>query len=86
MQITNDESKKSPFRQDIDHAMNDLEQLADELRVKIHLAELDAKEMWSTKLEPRLFEARTHAKDASAASKAAIESTLEAFRDFAHSL
>jgi hypothetical protein len=38
------------------------------------------------KLEPRLFEARVHAKEATAASKAAIESTLKAVRDFAASI
>ncbi len=86
MQITKDESKKSQFRQDIDRAMDDLEQLAGELRVKLHLAELDAKQVWDTKLEPQLFEARVHAKEATAASRAAIASTLEAFRDFAQGL
>ena len=80
------EKKKGDIEQEIDRAMSDLEQIADELRVKVHLAELDIKEAWSTKLEPRLFEARIHAKQASAASKAAIEATLKAFREFAQGL
>jgi hypothetical protein len=91
MQPTNTESKssqktKSQIEKEINHAMYDLEQLADEIRLKIHLAELDIKDAWSTKLEPRLFEARVHAKEASAASSAAIESTLKAIRAFAASL
>lgn len=74
------------LRKDVDRAMNDLEQLADEVRVRIHLAELDARDAWEKKLEPRLFEARVHAKEATAASKAAIEATVKAFRDFAQGM
>lgn len=76
-------STTSELRKDIDDAMNDLERLTDEVRVKIHLAELDARDAWEKKLEPRLFEARNHAKDATAASKSAIEATVKAFREFA---
>lgn len=83
---TTKHSATSELRKDVDHAMNDLEQLADEVRVKIHLAELDAKQMWEKTLEPRLFTARVHAKEATAASKAAIEVTIKAFRDFAQGL
>ena len=89
MHPTNTESKatttkkKSEIEQEIDRAMNDLEQVADEVRVKLHLARLDMKDAWSLKLEPRLFEARVHAKEATAASKNAIESTLKAIREFA---
>jgi hypothetical protein len=91
MHPTNNESKASPkktseIQKEIDRAMNDLERLADEVGLKIHLAELDIKDAWSMKLEPRLFEARVHAKEATAASKAAIESTLKAVRDFAASI
>jgi hypothetical protein len=75
--------KKTDIEKEIERAMNDLERAADEVRVKLHLAGLDMKDAWSTKLEPRLFETRVHAKEASAASKAMIESTLKALRDFA---
>ncbi|MBX3232487.1 MAG: hypothetical protein KIT84_16050 [Labilithrix sp.] len=73
---------ETEFRKEVDKALDDLEQLADEVRVKLHLAELDARDAWSLKLEPRLFEARMHAREATAASKAAIEATAKAFRDF----
>jgi len=77
---------KQDFRKDVDSALDDLEQLADQVRVKIHLAELDVRDAWNLKLEPRLFEARVHAKEASAASKAALEATVKVFRDFAQGL
>ena len=81
-----DPTTMSELRTEVDRALTDLEQLADEVRVKLHLAELDAKDTWSTKLEPKLFEARVHAKEATNASKAAIHSTIEALRDFAKGL
>lgn len=74
------------LKQDIDRAMNDLEQVAGEVGLKVHLVGLEVKQLWSTKLEPSLFEARVHAKEATASSKAAIESTLKAFREFAQIL
>lgn len=80
------QAKTNDIRKEVDLALNDLEQVADEVRVKLHLAELDAKTAWNEKLEPRLYEARQHAREASAASKAAIDATMKAFRDFAQGL
>lgn len=79
-------TKTQDLKKDIEKAMSDLEQIAEEVRVKIHLAGMDAKDAWATKLEPRLFEARMHAKEASVASEKAIASTVKAFRDFAQGL
>lgn len=69
----------TPLRQQIDEALNELETLSDEIRLKVHLAGMDAQDAWQ-KLEPRLFEAREHAREATAASKAAIQETLAAVR------
>lgn len=86
----NDPKGKPSFADDlaksVDEALNELEQATDEVRVKLHLANMDAKDMWETKLEPRLDEARVHAKQASAASTAAIKDIVKAFREFAQSL
>ena len=76
----------TPIQKQVDDTLSELETLADEIRVKIHLAGMDANAVWSEKLEPRLLAARKHACHAKEASKAAIESTLEAFRDFQKSL
>ena len=76
----------TPIRNDIDGALDDLEQLADEVRVKVHLAELDAREAWEKKVEPRVHEARRHAKHATASSKASIEEALIALRELARVL
>jgi hypothetical protein len=71
--------------QGLNEAVAQMEQLADEIRLKIHLAGMDAKDAWSS-LEPRLEEARKHAREASHASSVAIDETLDAFRKFAASL
>jgi hypothetical protein len=70
----------------IDHALTNLETVADQIRVKLHLASMDANVVWNEKMEPRLFEARAHASEARIASKLAIEDALKAFEAFAHSL
>ncbi len=71
------------LRKGIDDALTDLEQIADEIRVKLHLAGMDAADEWKNKLEPRLHAAREHARDATVASKAAIDETVKAVREFA---
>jgi hypothetical protein len=76
----------TPIEKEIDNALSELEAVADEVRVKIHLAGMDANDIWNKTLEPRLLKARQHACEAKAASKAAIASTLDAFREFQKTL
>jgi hypothetical protein len=75
-------AKQNPLETSIQQALADLEMVTDEIRVKLHLAGMDANATWNDKLEPRLFEARAHAKEAKDASKAVIEHALKAFREF----
>lgn len=70
----------------IDEAIAELETVTDEIRVKLHLAGMDANDAWNEKLEPRLLAARQHAREAKEASKAAIHDTVKAFKAFAASL
>ena len=74
---------KTPLGQTIDNALSELETVTDEIRVKLHLANLDATATWNDKLEPRLFRAREHAREAKQASKAAIDDAVMAFKEFA---
>ncbi len=77
---------KTPLQVSIDQTLTELEAVADEIRVKVHLAGMDVSTVWSEKLEPRLFEARGHAVEAKDASKHAVEDALKAFKAFAASL
>jgi hypothetical protein len=70
----------------IEKALSELETVTDQIRVKLHLAGMDANVAWNEKLEPRLLEARGHAAEAKDASKHAIEDALKAFKEFAESL
>ena len=57
-----EEADKS-LKQDLEDTRNDLKRMADEIRVKLHLAGLDAKDAWD-EIQPRLqdFEKRFDAK------------------------
>ena len=57
------EDDKTPMQQDLEATRDDLQQLAEEIRVKLHLAGMDAKDAWS-KIQPRLedFERQFDAK------------------------
>jgi 2,4-dienoyl-CoA reductase-like NADH-dependent reductase (Old Yellow Enzyme family) len=76
----------NPMNESIDRVMAELEAVGDEIKVQLHLAGMDANDVWTKTLEPRLFEARQHAKEATAASKAAIDEVLAALDDFRRSL
>jgi hypothetical protein len=71
---------------EIERALGELETLSDEIRVKLHLAGMDARDTWSKDLEPRLDSARQHAKEAKAASKKVLEDTVAAFKSFSKTL
>lgn len=60
--------------------------MTDEIRVKLHLANLDATATWNDKLEPRLFQARKHAPEPKNASKAAIDDAVTAFKERARNI
>ena len=57
-----EEADKS-LKQDLEDTRDDLKRMADEIRVKLHLAGLDAKDAWE-EIQPRLkdFEKRFDAK------------------------
>ena len=49
-----DEAEKT-LKQDLEDARNDLKRTADEIKVKLHLAGMDAKDAWDD-LQPRIEE------------------------------
>lgn len=70
----------------LDEMLDELEAMGTEIEMKLKLASMDARDLWQRKLEPRLFEARMHAREAKDASKHAVQDTLKAFKEFAESL
>lgn len=75
-----------PTHPQVDEAFAVLERLAGEIQLKLHLAGMEAKDAWSRELEPRLFEARTHAREAKDASGKAVDDVIEALRALSASL
>jgi hypothetical protein len=71
-----------PIKKQLSDVLTELEAVSDEIRVKLHLAGMDANDAWNKTLEPKLLDARKHAHDAKEASKAALQDTLAAFKDF----
>ena len=69
--------------------LTEIEKVADDIKVRLKLASMDARDVWDEKLEPRLFEARQALHDAKEGSKNALEAlqeTMKAFRQFAEAL
>lgn len=70
----------------VDHDLEELQRLRDEIRLKIHLAGMDAKSTWKEleprvdKLERSIHEEGTHVADATLALARDLRKALEQFR------
>lgn len=74
------------FKHEMDKNLSKLATLRDEIRVQLHLASLDAKQEWNEKLEPKVLEVEGAAKQATEASRAAIEDLVGRLEKFANQL
>jgi hypothetical protein len=72
---------QEPVKHQIRKSLESLTTLRDEIRVQLHLANMDVKTAWS-KLEPEVEEANKMAEDATAISQKAIEDIIGKFRTF----
>ncbi len=64
------------------HLIEEIERIAEEIRVRVHLGGMDAKDTWSKSLEPKVFEVREaarHAKDTSLDAAKELLARLETF-------
>lgn len=67
----------------IDELVAELEAVGSEIELKLKLASMDARGKWEKTLEPKLFEARMHAKEAKDEARKALKETLIACKEFA---
>ncbi len=51
-------TKVLTVREQIEKALDELETVSDEIRVKLHLAGMDARDTWSNDIEPRVEAAK----------------------------
>ena len=75
----------SELKSDLNKSLESLQTLRDEIRVKLHLAGMDAKDAWD-KLEPKLLDAEKLAEDVSESSRHALRELLEKVKSFRSSL
>lgn len=79
-------AQKTPIKDSVEHALADLETITEEIELKLHLASMDAKTVWSEKLEPKLHAARAHVREAKTVSKAIVQDAVKALKEFAATL
>jgi hypothetical protein len=73
------------LRAEIMKLRQSLETLRDEVRVRIHLGAMDAKDAWK-KIEPQIAAAEDAAEHASESSREALKKALQAVKQFRASL
>ncbi len=73
-------------KQQIDAALGEVEKLADEIELKLHLASMDAKDAWATRLEPKLRDVQARARHARETSARALHEVADALKEFSRSL
>jgi hypothetical protein len=69
------------LKEDLREGLSALETLRDEIRVRLHLAGLEAKDKWS-ELETQLLGVEDAAKSASATSRERLHEALDKLREF----
>jgi hypothetical protein len=72
------EHEPQGYRKDLEKMRDDLRGLADDIRVRIHLAGMDAKDAWN-KLEPKFYDFEKRA-------EGAVQKTADELRDVAQDL
>ncbi|AGP39831.1 MULTISPECIES: hypothetical protein [Sorangium] len=75
----------SELKSDLTKSLESLQTLRDEIRVRLHLAGMEAKDAWG-KLEPTLLDAEKLAEDVSETSRNALRDILEKVKEFRSSL
>jgi len=74
------------LRQQLHKSLEELKTLRDDIRVRLHLAGMDAKTRWNNDLEPLFVEAEQHVKEAGEAARKKLSEVLEQFKSFSSSL
>jgi hypothetical protein len=73
------------MKQELEKGVEVLRTLRDEIKVKLHLAGMDAKDQWA-KLEPELFKVERAAQQATDASKKLLDDALVKLKTLKDSL
>lgn len=67
---------------EVEKGLSKLSGLADEVKVQLHLASLDAKKEWDDTLSPKLFEVEQSAKALTESSRETVNELVAKVEDF----
>lgn len=70
------------LRNEVDKNLQKLVTLRDEVKLKLHLASLDAKQEWDDKLAPRVLEVEQAAKTISETTRSTLNELVSKVEDF----
>jgi hypothetical protein len=72
----------SNIKAEVEKNITKLFGLRDEVKVRLHLASLDAKQEWDDKIAPRVLDAETAAKNLTDASLGKVEDAIDKVQKF----
>ena len=70
------------IKEEVDKNIEKLATLRDEVKVRLHLASLDAKQEWDEKLSPRMFEVEQAAKNVTESTRSTARELVAKMEDF----
>ncbi len=70
------------FKVEVEKNLEKLQTLRDEVKLKLHLATLDAKKEWDEKLSPRVVDIERSAKEITESSRSALSELVARLEDF----
>lgn len=73
---------KEEVDKSIDKSIEKLGMLRDEVRLKLHLASLDAKQEWNETLEPKVFEVEAAAKQITESTRSTARELIARLEEF----
>jgi transposase len=76
---------KEKMKKQIEEALKTARTMRDEIRLELHLGQMDARDKWQ-ELEPRLADAERFSQEVSDAARTAAASVAKSFREFRDSL
>jgi len=71
-----------PIKEEVDKNIERLETLRDEVKVRLHLASLDAKKEWDETLSPKLLEVERSAKHITESTRSTAKELVAKLEDF----
>lgn len=77
--------KTTELEKDLKHGLETLQTLRDEVRLKLHLANMEVKDQWK-KLEPRLAEIEGAAANITEASRTAVTDAVHSLKKLRDSM